>query len=149
MGRRGRRRTPRQSRIWQIATIGAGAVVLALAAGLAVAPLFRNEPGPPDAAGSRTIVISMGGFAPAHLTIPAGQPATLVLVNPDSQFHTDGGGWHQFAIDALKIDARIPPHSQQTVTLGPLPAGSYEFYCDICCGGRSNPTMRGILEVAG
>ncbi len=149
MGGRIRRRKSRSSRTWQIATVGAGAIVLALAVGLAVAPLLRNDSGSSDAPDARTVVISMGGFTPGRLTIPAGQPATLVLVNPDSQFHTDGGGWHQFAIDTLHIDARISPHSQQTVTLGPLPAGTYEFYCDVCCGGRSNPTMRGILEVTG
>ncbi len=135
--------------MWQIAAVGAGVVVLVLAVGLAVVPLLRNGPGASDAPDARTVVISMGGFTPDRVTVPAGQPATLVVVNPDSQFHTDGGGWHQFAIDTLHIDARIAPHSQQTVTLGPLPAGTYEFYCDICCGGRSNPTMRGILEVTG
>src|SRR5574341_1111680 len=112
---RRRKRRSRGAGRWQIALLGAGAIVLALAVGLAVAPLLRNGSGSSGAPDARTVVISMGGFTPGHLTIPAGQPATLVLVNPDSQFHTDGGGWHQFAIDALHLDARIAPHSQQTV----------------------------------
>lgn len=131
-----------------IVLAGSGAV-LALALTLALAPLFHRSSSPPSAPEAQSIVISMGGFAPDHLVIPAGRPTTLVIINPDSKFHTDGGGWHQFAIDPLHLDTRIPPRSQQVVRLDPLPAGTYEFYCDICCGGRVNPSMRGILEVTG
>src|SRR3972149_2301788 len=27
------------------------------------------------------------------------------------------------------------------------PAGVYDYYCDVCCGGKANPTMRGKLIV--
>lgn len=47
------------------------------------------------------------------------------------------------------MDVRIPPRSRTATTLRALPAGTYEFYCDVCCGGKDNPAMRGILEVTG
>lgn len=91
----------------------------------------------------------MAGFEPARLVGRAGRDLTLTFVNPDSRFHTDGGGWHQFRIDSLGVDVKIPPSSRQAVTLRTLPAGTYEFYCDVCCGGKENPAMRGVLEVTG
>jgi hypothetical protein len=40
-----------------------------------------------------------------------------------------------------------PPLSSNAATFTPVKAGVYEFYCDICCGGRANPTMQGRLIV--
>ena len=153
MGRvRRRGATKGASRTTTLLLLAAGGAVILLAAVLAFVPLL-NRTGAPPTSGPRTenqtIVISMAGFAPSRLTARAGRPITLTIVNPDSQFHADGGGWHQFAIDTIGIDVRVAPRSQQTITLGPLAAGRYEFYCDVCCGGRANPSMLGVLEVQG
>ncbi len=122
-------------------------VVLSAAAFLVVQPL-RSRPAASDASGPvPQVYVSMGGFEPRALTARAGQALKVQFVNQDSRFHTDGGGWHQFRIDGAGIDVRIPPTSQPTVTLPALAAGTYEFYCDICCGGKENPAMRGVLEV--
>ena len=135
---------------WRAALVlGGGAVVVVFAGVLALAPMLGLRSATPPASGAQTVVISMGGFTPNRFTVPAGQPITLSIENPDSQFHTDGGGWHQFAIDALKLDVRVAPHATKTVNLPALNAGRYEFYCDICCGGRANPSMIGVLEVRG
>jgi heme/copper-type cytochrome/quinol oxidase subunit 2 len=141
---------PRRGRThWRtILVLGGGTVVVILAGILALAPLLNLRPTPPPA-GAQTVVISMAGFTPNRFTVLAGQPITLTLENPDSQFHTDGGGWHQFAMDEIKLDVRIAPHSTKTVTLPALSAGTYQFYCDVCCGGRVNPSMLGVLEVRG
>lgn len=128
--------------------VGGAAVVVILAGALALAPLLGPRP-TPSTAGAQTVVISMAGFTPNRFTVLAGRSITLTLENPDSQFHTDGGGWHQFAIDEIKLDVRVAPHSTKTLTLPALRAGMYQFYCDICCGGRSNPSMQGLLEVRG
>ena len=135
---------------WRAALIiGGGAAVVILAGIVALAPMLDLRRAAPPAAGAQAVVISMAGFSPDRVTVPAGQPITLSIENPDSQFHTDGGGWHQFAIDTLRLDVRVAPHATKTVTLPALSAGRYEFYCDICCGGRANPSMIGILEVRG
>jgi cytochrome c oxidase subunit 2 len=127
---------------------GVAALVLAAVA-LAVVPILRSRPAPEVVAGARQVVITMGGFEPAHIVEAAGRPITLTIINPDSSFHTDGGGWHQFGSDDLKVDVRIPPQSRKTITLGPLSPGRYAFYCDVCCGGRSSPSMQGVLEITG
>jgi heme/copper-type cytochrome/quinol oxidase subunit 2 len=141
---------PRERHRWRtilILTVGAG--VILLAGVLAAAPLLGLRSGGPTSPGAQTVVISMAGFTPKSVVVRAGTPVQLRIENPDSQFHTDGGGWHQFAIDEIRLDVRIPPHSTRAVTLPALSAGRYEFYCDVCCGGRINPSMIGVLEVRG
>ena len=99
------------------------------------------------ASADQSVQVSMGGFSPSVVTARAGEPLRLKLVNPDSQFHTDGGGWHQLAIPALGVDARVAPRSQDVVEIPAAEPGEYAFYCDICCGGKENPSMQGVLRV--
>jgi len=119
----------------------AAVAVLAAAIFIATEPL-RSRP-----AAIPQVFVSMAGFEPRELTVPAGREFQVQFINPDTRFHTDGGGWHQFRIDGAGVDVRIPPSTQPVVTLPPLAAGTYEFYCDVCCGGKENPAMRGVLEV--
>ena len=145
-GRRNRPRSQRSRMLW----FGLAAlVVLGGAVFLATAPFRPPVATSPAGRSSQQVLVSMAGFEPARLQARAGQDVALTFVNADSQFHVDGGGWHQFRIEALNIDVRIAPKSQKTVNLGSLPGGTYEFYCDICCGGKENPSMRGVLEVTG
>ncbi|TAK24098.1 MAG: cupredoxin domain-containing protein [Chloroflexota bacterium] len=94
-----------------------------------------------------TVEISMGGFSPRTITVASGRPTRVELVNPDSAFHTDGGGWHQLAIPALAIDGRVAPRGRAVVDLPAVDPGEYPFYCDICCGGKENPSMQGVLRI--
>ena len=146
--RRKARRTPSAGRRrWVVIGVAVGAtLIVGLAGFLALAPLRADKP---EALGGQQVVVSMAGFTPQRLTAKTGTDLTVTLVNPDSRFHTDGGGWHQFRVEALDLDVKIPPDSQRTVTLRNLRAGAYVFYCDVCCGGKENPSMRGILEVTG
>lgn len=100
-----------------------------------------------SASAQYTVQVTMGGFQPATLSIPAGKPVTVKLVNTDSPYHTDGGGFHQFASPQLGIDAKVDPKSSKIITIPAAKAGTYTFYCDICCGGKENPTMQGKLVV--
>lgn len=105
--------------------------------------LATSDPVPADV----TTRIDMGGFTPPSLSIPAGRPVRVRIVNPDSSRHSDGGGVHGFTIVALGIDARIQPESTSVVTIPAAAPGDYTFYCDTCCGGKENPAMRGVLKV--
>lgn len=91
--------------------------------------------------------ISMSGFAPNLLRARAGVPVELQLINPDNALHSDGGGWHQFAIDELGVDFKIGPLSEERVGFLVEKPGTYDFYCGICCGGKANPYMHGQLVV--
>jgi heme/copper-type cytochrome/quinol oxidase subunit 2 len=119
--------------------------VLLLAMGTA-AWLLRPQSSPTDT--GQTLTVTMAGFRPAELEIPAGQPATVRLINPDSSFHTDGGGVHQFASPELGVDVKVQPESEAVVEIPASKPGTYTFYCDVCCGGKENPSMRGTVVVS-
>jgi hypothetical protein len=90
---------------------------------------------------------TMGGFSLSVIRAQEGRPLTVRLTSVDNRFHTDGGGKHQFAIDALGVNIIAPPLGTREVTFTPTKPGVYEYYCDVCCGGRANPTMQGKLIV--
>jgi heme/copper-type cytochrome/quinol oxidase subunit 2 len=149
--RRSRRQAARREIARRRVTAGAflaGAVIiLSLAAFLFIRPFQALRPS--QASRERRIAVTMAGFDPQILRVPAGTPIAVRLVNPDSPYHSDGGGWHQFRIERLGVDVRVPPRSERRLELPPLPPGVYAFYCDICCGGKDNPAMRGTVQVTG
>lgn len=93
------------------------------------------------------IQADMGGFSVSEVRVKAGEPVTIRLTSLDNQYHTDGGGQHQWAVDEFGVSVIAPPKGANMVTFTPDKPGSYTFYCDICCGGRANPTMQGTLIV--
>ena len=116
-----------------------------VAIGLVVTRL--QGPGATDAAAVQ-VHASMGGFDPPALTVKAGQKVKVELSSMDTSMHSDGGGWHQFAIDDLGINWKVGPLSSQVFEFtAPATAGTYDWYCDICCGGKENPSMQGKLTV--
>jgi heme/copper-type cytochrome/quinol oxidase subunit 2 len=122
------------------------AVVLAVA-GLLLIRALR----PPELAQLDGEVIevaaNMGGFDKPEIRVKVGEPVTVRLTSLDNQHHTDGGGQHQWAVDELGVNVIAQPLSSNTVTFTAEKPGEYTFYCDICCGGRANPTMNGTLIV--
>ena len=120
-------------------------VVGGVAIGLVVTRL--QGPGATDVAAVQ-VHASMGGFDPPALTVKAGQTVKVELSSMDTSMHSDGGGWHQFAIDALDINWKVGPLSSEVFEFtAPAAAGTYAWYCDICCGGKENPSMQGKLTV--
>ncbi|MDE3113613.1 MAG: cupredoxin domain-containing protein [Chloroflexota bacterium] len=99
------------------------------------------------AAADVTIRIDMAGFHPSQLAVPADRAVRLMILNPDSSHHSDGGGIHELAVPSLGVDVKVPPETRMLVTLPASAAGEYSFYCDTCCGGKENPTMQGVLKV--
>ena len=90
---------------------------------------------------------SMSGFDKTEIRVRVGRPVTIRLTSLDNEHHTDGGGKHQWAVDELGVDIIAQPESSNYVTFTPDKAGSFTFYCDICCGGKANPTMNGQIVV--
>lgn len=91
--------------------------------------------------------ISMGGWQPNVIYAKAGKSLRLSVVNLDNALHSDGGGWHSFVVEGQGIDQRIPPKQTGTFGFTLSRPGEYAFYCDICCGGKDNPFMRGKVIV--
>lgn len=117
--------------------------------GYLLAQSFWKPELPPMAGKVIDIKADMGGFSPKEVRVKAGEPVTVRLTSLDNSRHTDGGGKHQWAVDELGVSIIAPPEGSSAKTFTPDKPGTYTFYCDICCGGRANPTMSGRLVVVG
>lgn len=123
-------------------------IVLGLAGKLLVTAFSRPQ-SEPLAGKVIEVAASMSGFDQKEIHVKAGEPVTIRLTSLDNSHHTDGGGKHQWAVDELGVDVIAQPESSNYVTFTPDKAGTYTFYCDICCGGKANPTMNGQIIVEG
>uniref|UniRef100_UPI0040487495 cupredoxin domain-containing protein n=1 Tax=Yoonia sp. TaxID=2212373 RepID=UPI0040487495 len=130
-----------------VISFGAIAVGAVAASGYFLWPVVRQSRLFATPTEATQVAISMSGFAPNALVAKAGQPIQLRLVNKDNSNHSDGGGWHQFAIEALDVDFKIAPLETAEVSFTVDTPGTYDFYCGVCCGGKANPYMHGQLIV--
>jgi len=145
-----RKRVQRRRRQRMRATTFTVISVLALgAAGYLLFQAFAGPELPPMAGNVIDIAADMGGFSRKVVYVKAGDPVTVRLTSLDNSHHTDGGGKHQWAVDQLGVNIIAPPLGSSSKTFTPGKPGTYTFYCDICCGGRANPTMSGRLVVTG
>jgi cytochrome c oxidase subunit II len=119
-------------------------VVMIVVLGVAGLLLFRALR-PPELAQLDGDVIEVADKP--EIRVKVGEPVTVRLTSLDNQHHTDGGGQHQWAVDELGVSVIAQPLGSNTVTFTAEKPGEYTFYCDICCGGRANPTMNGKLIV--
>jgi cytochrome c oxidase subunit II len=138
------RQTKIRSSIFGVLVIG----ILSLA-GFYLFKAFYHPALPQLAGNVIDLSASMSGFDQKEIHVKVGQPVTIRLTSLDNQHHTDGGGKHQWAVDELSVDIIAQPESSNTMTFTPEKAGTFTFYCDICCGGKANPTMNGQLIVEG
>lgn len=131
-----------RSGIFAVIVVG----VLALT-GFYLVKAFSRPAREPMAGNVIDVEASMSGFDQKEIRVRAGQPVTIRLTSLDNEHHTDGGGKHQWAVDELGVDVVAPPEGSDYMTFTPDKPGTYTFYCDICCGGKANPTMNGQLVV--
>ncbi|MBE0612167.1 MAG: cupredoxin domain-containing protein [Burkholderiales bacterium] len=137
----------RRRRIRAAAFTVVGVLVLG-AAGYFLAQAFWKPELAPMAGKVIDIAADMGGFNQKVVRVRVGEPVTVRLTSLDNSHHTDGGGKHQWAVDELGVDIVAPPKGSSYKTFTPSKPGTYTYYCDICCGGRANPTMSGKIIVA-
>jgi len=147
----GKREAARQGRIRRrrIRTVIFGGVVLVVLglAGYLLQSAF-SRPALESMAGTVVdIAADMSGFSLPEVRAVAGRPITVRLTSLDNSHHTDGGGKHQWAVDELGVNILAPPEGSAYATFTPSQPGRYLFYCDVCCGGRANPSMQGTLIV--
>ena len=122
-----------------VAVLGIGVV-------LATGDLLGQR-GTPTTANAIPVRMSMAGFDPQVITVKAGQTVAIDFWTTDAAPHLQGGV-HTFISDELGIREELPAESRRTFTFtAPTKPGDYDVYCDTCCGGKSSPTMHGILRV--
>jgi heme/copper-type cytochrome/quinol oxidase subunit 2 len=147
----GKRETGRQGRIRRrrIRTVSFGGLVLAVLglAGYLLQSAFSRPELAPMAGTVIDIAADMSGFSQPEIRVKAGEAVTVRLTSLDNSHHTDGGGKHQWAVDELEVSVIAPPEGSAYATFTPDQPGQYMFYCDVCCGGRANPSMQGTLIV--
>ncbi len=96
--------------------------------------------------------LSMAGFTPSNVTVPAGQTVAIELWTTDAAPHLHGGV-HTLISDELGIYEELPAagptgESRKVVTIKtPSKPGTYDIYCNTCCGGKDSPNMHGKLTV--
>lgn len=142
-GRRQRRLVAGTWRVLAFALLTAGALSL-VGTGLwqSVRQLVQAPP-----TGTLRVEVSMSGFDPSRLVVPAGRRVQIELVNLDDQNHADGGGWHDFKAPALGVAEWVAPLGRTTFDLLATRRGTFRFYCDACCGGARDPAMNGAIVV--
>ncbi len=138
-------RHARQKKVRAIAFSLITLVVLGVSVGLLISAFSPKTPAP--AANTIDLAADMSGFNMKEVRVKAGQPVTIRLTSLDGPHHTDGGGKHQWAVDEFGVSVVAPAEGSNSATFTPNKPGTYTYYCDICCGGRANPTMQGQLIV--
>lgn len=85
-----------------------------------------------DEAATFNISIKNGAFVPSSVSVPAGQKIHLVVKNEDTVKA-------EFESTKLNREQKVAPGDQTDVYVGPLDAGTYDFFDD------NNPDAKGSL----
>jgi cytochrome c oxidase subunit 2 len=136
--------TPRTSRL-RLGAFGIIVVaVLAAGAYLAFGDLLGRSPA---ALGATEVQSSMAGFSPSVIHVTAGQTATIDWWTNDAAMHLQDGV-HTMISPELGLYERLPAEGRRAITWQvPDKPGTYDVYCDSCCGGKDSPTMHGTIIV--
>ena len=142
---RARQRTQqRQQRVRALAFSGVIVTVLAIGGFLAFGDFFDR---PTAAMGTIDVQSSMAGFTPSAIVVTAGTTATFSWWTDDASPHLQGGV-HTMISPALGLNESLPAESRRTFTWHvPDMPGTYDVWCDSCCGGKESPTMHGTIVV--
>jgi plastocyanin len=118
--------------------------VLAVGAFLAFGD-FLNRP--TAASGTIDVQSSMAGFTPSVITVKAGDTVTLDWWTQDAAVHLQGGV-HTMISPELGLREALPAEGRRSVVWTvPNKPGTYDVWCESCCGGKDSPTMHGKIVV--
>ena len=127
------------------------AAVLGAGVWLAAGDLLGQR-GSATTASATAVRMSMAGFEPGEIRVPAGQTVALELWTTDAAPHLQNGV-HTMISDELGMYEELPAagptgESRRLVEIEtPSTPATYDIYCDTCCGGKDSPTMHGKLIV--
>jgi cytochrome c oxidase subunit 2 len=124
-----------------------GAIVVVVLLGglwLAFGNFFTR---PAAAIGTIRVQSSMAGFTPSEMRVQAGSTVTFDWWTEDAAMHLENGA-HTMISPELGLNEALPAESRRSVTWQvPDKPGTYDVWCDSCCGGRGNPGMHGKIVV--
>ena len=98
-------------------------------------------------AGAIDVQSSMAGFTPSEIKVKAGTTVTLDWWTQDAAMHLQGGV-HTMIAPELGLNEELPAESRRAVTWQvPNKPGTYDVWCDSCCGGKEAPQMHGKIVI--
>jgi cytochrome c oxidase subunit 2 len=134
------------ARLRKIAFGGIVVAVLAVGGALAFGDFF-NRPTGGATADVIDVQSSMAGFTPSEIRVKAGETVTLNWWTKDAAVHLTGGV-HTMVSTDLGLNEQLPAESTKTVTWTvPDKPGTYDVWCESCCGGKDAPQMHGKIVV--
>jgi len=100
--------------------------------------------GPTPVAGARTIEIILADFtfSPRVITLPAGEPLNVRLINTGEELH-------DFTVPAQGIHRATQPKAAITIGLRTDRAGEFEVYCSVTGHRERGMVGRIIVQPAG
>ena len=102
---------------------------------------------PAAATGSISVQSSMAGFTPAEIHVKAGSSVTLDWWTEDAAMHLQNGV-HTMISPELGLNEALAAEGRRAVAWTvPNKPGTYDVWCDSCCGGKANPQMHGKIVV--
>ena len=123
---------------------GVVGVVLVVGGFLAFGDFF-NRPAPE--VGSIDVQSSMAGFTPSVIRVKAGTTASISWWTDDAAMHLQGGA-HTMIAPELGLNEQLGAESRRMFTWQvPDKPGTYDVYCDSCCGGKGSPQMHGTIVI--
>ena len=119
--------------------------VLAVGAYLAFGDFLNRGAG--ATAGAIDVQSSMAGFTPSEIKVKAGTTVTLDWWTQDAAVHLSGGV-HTMISDELSLREELPAESRRAVVWQvPNKPGTYDVWCESCCGGKEAPQMHGKIVI--
>jgi plastocyanin len=98
-------------------------------------------------AGVIDVQSSMAGFTPGEIKVKAGETVTLNWWTDDAAAHLEGGV-HTMVSPDLGLYEELPAEGTRLVTwTAPDKPGTYDVWCETCCGGKDSPSMHGTIVV--
>lgn len=139
-------RAARNDKLRKLAFGGIVVAVLAVGGYFAFGD-FLNRPADAVSAGVIDVQSSMAGFTPGEIRVKAGQTVTLKWWTQDAAVHLKGGV-HTMVSPDLGLREELPAESTKMVTWTvPNTPGTYDVWCETCCGGKDAPQMHGKIVV--
>ena len=138
----------REARVARVRKLAFGGVVLAVLAvgGVLAFGDFLDRPSG-STAGVIDVQSSMAGFTPGEIKVTAGDTVTLNWWTDDAAAHLEGGV-HTMVAPDLGLYEELPAEGTRLVTwTAPDKPGTYDVWCETCCGGKDSPTMHGKIVV--
>ena len=140
---------------------GRRGVAIAVMVTTVVGPAIGQGLAQPDPADVVRIELSEYAFTPAHVTLKAGRPVTLKVVNTGRAVHMLASpylGSQDLEIEGadMEVDAphgvkyvKLQPGKSAEIKFTPAQKGTFDFACDVKTGGRTHRDrgMKGQLVV--